>query len=414
MIFGAPPIVTNGLILNLDAGNSKSYPGTGANWINLSNNNTSGSLVLSPTFTRGGGGAITLNGTNQYIDCGDIAASLRGTQFFTIELFGKKPAANNDFHVGAWTNTNRQGWFLQWYSDNIIYFGVNNNTTNSNRYTLTYSPNFIHMVGVFDGTQASDTDKSKIFINGVQQNVTTFSTSPTTIPSTQVNFYIGVLPGYATYGANIMSIVRIYNRALSAQEIQQNYNALKSRYDIQPPLYESLTYVASANITLTNNGTDSVNMFKTSGTSAWDNHCYSATPFTAPCTIEFDKQAAATDNGLSYAMIGWNADPTTNASYTSLDHASYPYRTDTYSVYNNGTQVLFSGAWSTSNKFYIVYGTDGYIRHYNGSTLLYSANYGIGQTVYVDTSFYSVNATYGGFSNVRVRKSAWTGTNYGY
>lgn len=178
------------------------------------------------------------------------------------------------------------------------------------------------------------------------------------------------------------------------------------------PTYDNLTFVLSGNLTATNNGTSSVNIFKTSGSSSWDNHAYIAAPYTAPCTIEFNKQAASNDNGVSYAMMSWNVDPTTDANYTSLDWASYPYRQDTYSVYHNGTQVLFSGAWNANNKFYIVYGTDGFIRHYNGSTQLYSVSTGTGRTVYVDSSFYSVNSTFGGFSNIRVIKAAWNGSAY--
>lgn len=176
--------------------------------------------------------------------------------------------------------------------------------------------------------------------------------------------------------------------------------------------YENLTFIFSSNITVTNNGTDNVDIFKTSGVNGWDRQAYSNTAFTAPCTIEFNKQSGATDNGSSYAMIGWNTDPTTNASYTSIDYASYPYRTDNYSVYNNGSQVQYGGAWSTANTFYIVYDTDGYIRHYNGSTLLYSANYGTGNTVYIDSSLYSPNGTYGGFSNVRASSRSWNGSSY--
>jgi hypothetical protein len=111
-------------------------------------------------------------------------------------------------------------------------------------------------------------------------------------------------------------------------------------------------------------------------------------------------------------MIGWNTDPTTDASYTSLDYAAYPYRTEAYRVYHNGSSVHDSGAWSTANTFYIVYDTDGYIRHYNGSTLLYSVNYGTGNTVYIDSSLYSPNSTYGGFSNIRAIRQSWNGSAY--
>ena len=171
-------------------------------------------------------------------------------------------------------------------------------------------------------------------------------------------------------------------------------------------------FAASGNLTVTGNGTDTVSIFKTSGSSSWDNQAYVSTPYTAPVTMEFFKQAASSDNGASYAMISWNADPLTNASYDSLDYASYPYQTSGYQIYHNGAQIVPGVTWSTSNRFYLVYGTDGYIRHYNGSTQLYSVNYGIGNTVYLDSSYYSPNATFGGFSSIRVIKRTWNGTAY--
>lgn len=176
--------------------------------------------------------------------------------------------------------------------------------------------------------------------------------------------------------------------------------------------YESMNYVTTGSVTLTATAqTTEYSMFKLSGSAGWDSSVYSTTPFTAPCTIEFFKNAVTPDNGASYAMIGWNSDPLTNSSYDTLDYCSYPYRTDAYSVHHNGTEVQLSGSWDPLAKFYIVYDTDGYIRHYNGSKLLYSVLYG-SRLVYFDSSFYSVNATFGGFSNVRVIKRAWNGSNY--
>ena len=178
-------------------------------------------------------------------------------------------------------------------------------------------------------------------------------------------------------------------------------------------IYEPLSFTMSANLTASGNGSTSVSIFKTSGVFDWDNHAYVSTAFTAPCTIEFNKWSANDNNSRSEAMIGWNTDPTTNASYTSLDYAAYPYQTSAYSVYNNGTQVLSTGAWSRTSRFYIVYGTDGYIRHYNGATQLYNVNYGNSSTTfYVDSSFYALGSTFGGFSNIRVIKKAWDGSSY--
>jgi len=181
-------------------------------------------------------------------------------------------------------------------------------------------------------------------------------------------------------------------------------------------VYEPLSVVAqgSGGVAITGNGTTSVSFFKTSGSSAWDTQVYSLQPFTAPVTLEFNKLASPDfgDNGLSYAMISLNADPLTDASYSSLDWAAYPFDLDLYQVYHNNSLVQNGGTWSSSNKFYIVYDTDGFIRHYNGSTLLYQVNTGVGRTVYLDSSLNRVNGGYGGFSNVRITKNAWNGTAY--
>ena len=110
-------------------------------------------------------------------------------------------------------------------------------------------------------------------------------------------------------------------------------------------------------------------------------------------------------------MIGFNADPTANTSYDTLDYCSYPYRYDSYSVYHNGANPHNGTQWNPNTKFYLVY--DGNtIKHYNGSTLLYtSPSYTVG-TVYIDSSIHSPTANFGGFSNIRLTRNIWNGTSY--
>ncbi len=254
----------------------------------------------------------------------------------------------------------------------------------------------------FTETVGTPSNNAIIYLNGSAVLTTTVKHS-----NHGVTVQVGEANAGQHFGGNIAQ-VSIYNRALTAQEIQQNFNALKSRYFG----YQSVTYTASANMTLTNNGTQDVTMFKNTNNNSWNGEVRSTESFSAPCTIEFSKQSGTTDNLASYLMIGWNEDPTTNASYTSLDHASYPYQQNEYAVYNNGVLVLASGVWDANKRFYIVYDTDGFIRHYNGSTLLYSANYGTNKTVFVDSSFYSVNSTFGGLTNVKVARSSWNGNTY--
>ena len=182
---------------------------------------------------------------------------------------------------------------------------------------------------------------------------------------------------------------------------------------VRAATYEVLTFTLVGNVTATNNGTTSVDLVKASGSATWGSDAaYTSTGWTAPVTLEFNKLADASDNGVSYAMISLNEDPATDSSYTSLDYAAYPYRTDVYSVYHNSTQVNFSGSYNTANKFYIVYKTDGTLLHYNGSSLLYSISWGTGKTLYIDSAFYSVNSTYSKYSNVRLTRKVWNGTAY--
>lgn len=183
--------------------------------------------------------------------------------------------------------------------------------------------------------------------------------------------------------------------------------------DINPStiVYENLTFTLSGNLTVTGNGTNLVSIFKTSGSYAWDNHAYTAQGYSAPLTLEFNKNSAYFDNGRSYAMIGFNSDPTTNASYDTLDYAAYPYRYDLYNVHHNGTQVHQATQWNPNTKFYLVYdGTN--IKHYNGSTLLYTSPSYTTATVYIDSSLHSPQANFGGFSNIRLTRNLWNGTSY--
>lgn len=176
--------------------------------------------------------------------------------------------------------------------------------------------------------------------------------------------------------------------------------------------YEPLVFLATTTLTVTGNNTSNVSVAKTSGGSSWDSHAYCPTPFTAPVTLEFNKLAGVGDNGASYAMISLNDDPLTDASYTSLDYAAYPFDQNNYYIYHNGSGIYAGVGWNSALKFYITYRVDGTLLHYNGSNLLYSVNYGTGRTVYVDSSFYSVNSTFSNFSNIRVIKKTWNGTLY--
>jgi len=360
--------------------------------IDLTGNNT----ITASSLTYANDGTFSFNGSNNYTSI-PVSSTLNFSSVFTLETW-----LNPNTYIGDIIILGQGSYYLTMnnlYQLSVYCYGKSPAGYHTTTETLT-KDSWNHICAAWSTTEVS------LYINGEFKKSVSTTGTPNSV-NTQV--WIGSENnGTARPFNGRISSAKIYNRALSAAEVKQNFNAYKERFFG----YQKLTYTGSSNVTITNNGTEEVTMFKTASNNAWDSHVYSAEAFTAPCTIEFTKNAGATDNGVSYAMIGWNADPTTDQSHSSLDWASYPYMSNMYSVYHNGTQVLASGTWDPNKRFYIVYDTDGYIRHYNGSTLLYSVNKGTGQTVYVDTAFYSVNATYGGFTGVKVSRKSWNGTSY--
>ena len=89
----SPRIVTDGLALCLDAGNTKSYSGSGTTWNDLSGNGNTGTLTNGPTYSSDNGGSIFFDGTNDYVSLVD---NLGDPQQFTIEFWAYPTQLNFD------------------------------------------------------------------------------------------------------------------------------------------------------------------------------------------------------------------------------------------------------------------------------------------------------------------------------
>ena len=76
-------IITDGLVLYVDAGNTDSYPGSGTTWTDISTNSNNGTLTNGPTFDSGDGGSIVFDGTDDYVDFGNILNIGTGDASFT-------------------------------------------------------------------------------------------------------------------------------------------------------------------------------------------------------------------------------------------------------------------------------------------------------------------------------------------
>jgi hypothetical protein len=214
-------IVTNGLVLCLDAGNRKSYPGSGTTWTDLSGNGNTGTLTNGPTYSSANGGSIVFDGSNDFVQTSyttqlnDLTIS---AWFKDNSSSGYARIADKDYDTGFWMGRNN--------SSTLWGGGVRTATLESfNSITLT-SNAWHFLVMAREGTTL------KVYGDGITNTNTTTCGSgaiDSTILSLGATINDNGGPQRDWFNGNI-SQVSIYNRALTATEIQQNYLATKSRY----------------------------------------------------------------------------------------------------------------------------------------------------------------------------------------
>jgi hypothetical protein len=236
----APNIVTDGLVLYLDAANVKSYPGSGTVWNEMARNNN-GTLTNGPTFDSGNGGSIVFDGVNDFVALGNISSLILSNNQFTVNYWLQitGSARGDFFNIKNFnTPTNDIGFFIDTNNKLYAFFRVQGTTTNNvvdvgyaSVSNTTFSRNTIYNITCMkDASQ-----KIVMYVNGVLDN-NTYSTITNTANVVSTNLWIGSNRTNATtpslgWRGNIYS-TQIYNRALSAQEVLQNYNATKTRFGL--------------------------------------------------------------------------------------------------------------------------------------------------------------------------------------
>lgn len=223
----SPRIVTNGLVLALDAGNTKSYPGSGSTWVDLSGNGYNGTLTNGPTYSASNGGSIVFDGSNDYIELGNVLNI--GTGQFTLEYFGNAATMTGDYakiaSKGSYLNG---GWMLahsKTPSTYSIYFQWGNSTVGDNSIGgIAISVDTVYHVAV----SRDSANNIRIYVNGQLQGSTVNSFDFTT---NSYNYNIG-RSGGGEYWKGNMYCYRHYNRGLTAAEVQQNFNALRGRFGL--------------------------------------------------------------------------------------------------------------------------------------------------------------------------------------
>jgi hypothetical protein len=227
------PIVTSGLVLNLDAGFTPSYPTTGTTWYDLSGNGFNGTLVNSPTYSSNEGGIITFDGINDYVEIADATSLNFGTGGFTILMWvGGIPSypgsAKTIIRKGSRFDGNVAGWSIVWAgSPQDLYFIISSSTARLEGRT---SPN--GGLNGWSGYKLIGVQRSGTNWNQINNTtVTTLGTFSGDVNNT-LPITISYNSQYASYLNQQVGMTLIYNRALSSAEITQVYNATKARYGL--------------------------------------------------------------------------------------------------------------------------------------------------------------------------------------
>ena len=221
--FSSQDIVRDGLVLWLDANDKTSYPGSGTAWRDLSLGGNNGTLINGPTFDSDNGGSIVFDGVNDYAT---TSFTLNGSQPLTVSCWFNLDTITKNWHsiIDAFKdNTDRN---FQLWCDNVGKIRVYHlGPSHSGTYTL--SPNtWYNAVFTYPGSGLGTLYVNK---NITDPNVPKGSGSGGNI---QLNIGRRTDAHPSSYTNGLISNIQIYNRALTPQEVLQNYNATKSRYGL--------------------------------------------------------------------------------------------------------------------------------------------------------------------------------------
>lgn len=222
-----PRIITDGLVLHLDAANPRSYASGSNSWRDLSGNGNNGTLTNGPTYNTGSKGSIVFDGVNDSV----------------IILNSPSIAVTGDISIFAWVNITNYSDFRSIASKTTSNIAAPYDFYMS---TSTGLPSFVrgngNLYGFSNGTVAPAIGKWQYvgvtmagttvnhYLNGASNTTNTLSTTISNDASS--GLYVGYRVDNVTKMLGNIGQVLIYNRALSAAEIKQNYNATKGRYNL--------------------------------------------------------------------------------------------------------------------------------------------------------------------------------------
>ena len=241
----APNIVSNGIIGCWDAAGKRSYPGTGTTWYDLAGgyngtleNGDDGSLTFDPAK----GGSLNFDGTDDYINCGNVT-EIDSSSTMSCCIWAKLDTVNpNETYISKWKQSSPRQSCFSIITANVgdtpptelrVFVAINLTEGGGNYVDTTDAPlteNWQYISVVYDGSLAA-ASRLAIYVDGVKSATTvTYGTIPTSLTSSSADLEIGRWEGMGDHFAGNIASVSLYTRALSAAEVLQNYHAAKWRF----------------------------------------------------------------------------------------------------------------------------------------------------------------------------------------
>jgi len=219
----SPKIVSNGLIQYLDAGNIKSYIGSGNTCADLSKNGNSHTLQNTPAFSGANGGSIVFDGVDDFTQSNtDILLSGN----YTLEIAFRRTSSRGDWvRIFGHSNDGSVRFWGLWIPasfDSVLWQSYRSGGEFSKSYAFSLNQDYVL---TFSNTSTTAT----MYVNGISLGTGTTGTIDYTGNTSKIT--IGYA-GFHTYHVGPLYYARIYNRALSGSEVFQNYNATKRRFGL--------------------------------------------------------------------------------------------------------------------------------------------------------------------------------------
>jgi hypothetical protein len=212
-----PIETTDGLVLHLDAGNTRSYPGSGNTVYDLSGFGNTSALTNGPTYNSSNLGAFVLDGSNDYILVNSQANILSKTAYTKIAyIYISNFSTVNNIISGGFSGQHAF-WMFGTNKLNAGHNGAWNTVVGATSLSLN--------TWYFAAVTYSDSTGWKLYLNGREDGT---SASTTTFTGNQ-EIVIGAYSSGNNFTGRISNI-QVYNRTLTATEIFQNYHATKGRY----------------------------------------------------------------------------------------------------------------------------------------------------------------------------------------